>query len=76
MHGGGDAAGQGVPVVRPYVPAYRYTLVVLISQRISAVRNADRILVLQQGRIAGLGTHEELAASCEAYRELCRSFCV
>ncbi len=52
---------------------YRDTSVVLISQRISAVRNADRILVLQQGRIAGLGTHEELAASCEAYRELCRT---
>ncbi len=52
---------------------YRDTSVVLISQRISAVRNADRILVLQQGRIAGLGIHEELAASCEAYRELCRT---
>lgn len=52
---------------------YRGTSVILISQRISAVRNADRILVLHRGRIAGLGRHEELASSCEAYRELCRT---
>ncbi|MBQ6796630.1 MAG: ABC transporter ATP-binding protein [Clostridia bacterium] len=49
------------------------TAVMLISQRISAVRKADRILVLSDGRVAGLGTHEELIDSCDDYRELCIS---
>ena len=50
---------------------YRGTSVILISQRISAVRNADRILVLKKGRIMGLNTHEQLLNGCEAYREIC-----
>lgn len=47
--------------------------VVLISQRASAVRHADRILVLDNGEMAGLGTHEELFQSCPVYREICLS---
>lgn len=47
--------------------------VVLISQRVAAVRAADRILVLDGGRQVGLGTHEELLATCEVYREICDS---
>ena len=47
--------------------------VVLISQRVAAVRAADQILVLDGGRQVGLGTHEELLANCEVYREICDS---
>ena len=47
--------------------------VILISQRVAAVRGADQILVLDGGEQAGLGTHEELLATCEVYREICDS---
>lgn len=46
---------------------------VIISQRVSAVRHADRILVLDDGCQAGLGTHGELTESCPVYREICQS---
>lgn len=49
------------------------TAVVTISQRVAAVRHADQILVLDGGRQVGLGTHEELLASCPVYREICES---
>lgn len=49
------------------------TTVFLVSQRISTVRNADRILVLDDGRLVGNGTHEELFKNCEVYREICHS---
>lgn len=49
------------------------TAVVTISQRVAAVRHADQILVLDRGRQVGLGTHEELLASCPVYREICES---
>ena len=45
--------------------------VFLISQRVSAIRNADHILVLDDGRPAGYGTHQELLASCRVYQEIC-----
>ena len=47
--------------------------VFIISQRISAIRNADRILVLHEGHLVGQGTHEELISSCDIYREICDS---
>ena len=47
--------------------------VVLISQRVSSIRHADRILVLDDGRMAGLGTHAELMSTCPVYQEICRS---
>ena len=46
------------------------TTVILIAQRISSVQNADQILVLDDGTIAGLGTHEELMASNPIYQEI------
>lgn len=47
--------------------------VFLVSQRVSTVISADRILVLDDGKIAGLGSHEELLKSCEVYKEICLS---
>ena len=44
---------------------------VIISQRVSSVRDADKILVLEDGRISGVGTHEWLCENCDAYREIC-----
>lgn len=52
---------------------YRDTTLVLIAQRVSSVRNADCILVLEDGEIKGCGTHEELLASCELYGEIART---
>ena len=46
---------------------------VIVSQRVSTVRDADKICVLSHGRVAGLGTHEELLETCELYREICLS---
>lgn len=47
--------------------------VVIVAQRISTILHADQILVLDEGRIAGKGTHEELMESCSAYQEIARS---
>ena len=46
------------------------TTVVLIAQRISSVQNADQILVLDEGTIAGRGTHDELMKSNAIYQEI------
>lgn len=45
----------------------------LVSQRVSTIRNSDQIIVLNEGKIAGIGKHEELLLSCEEYREICQS---
>ncbi len=44
--------------------------VFIVSQRTSSIRNADKILVLDNGHLVGLGTHEQLLESCELYREI------
>lgn len=46
---------------------------VIVSQRVSTVRDADMICVLDHGSVAGLGTHNELYANCQLYREICQS---
>ena len=47
--------------------------VFLVSQRAATVRQADKIIVLDDGEVAGIGTHEALFQSCEVYREICLS---
>ena len=49
------------------------TTVFLVSQRVATIKNADQILVLDDGRLAGIGTHKALLNSCGVYREICES---
>ena len=46
------------------------TTTVVVAQRVSSVMHADHILVLENGQVIGAGRHEELLASCDAYREI------
>ncbi len=46
------------------------TTTFIVSQRASSIRHADQILVLEDGRVAGLGTHDELLENCEVYQEI------
>ena len=46
--------------------------VLIVAQRISTILHADKIIVLEEGRIAGIGTHEELLAGCETYQEIAK----
>lgn len=47
--------------------------VIIVAQRISTILHADQIIVLEDGKIAGKGTHEELMQSCETYQEIAKS---
>ena len=47
--------------------------VVIVSQRASTIRNADKIVVLDEGECVGIGTHQELYKNCSEYREICLS---
>ncbi|MDU7337787.1 MAG: ABC transporter ATP-binding protein [Clostridium sp.] len=47
--------------------------VLIVSQRVSSIRHADRIMVLDDGAVAGIGTHEELVQGCPVYQEICLS---
>ena len=47
--------------------------VFIVSQRVSAVMNSDKILVLDDGELVGIGTHEELLENSEIYKEICNS---
>jgi ATP-binding cassette, subfamily B, multidrug efflux pump len=51
----------------------RNATVLIVAQRVSTVMDADRIIVLEEGHIAGIGTHRELMMSCEVYREIVSS---
>ena len=45
----------------------------IVAQRISTILNADKIIVLDDGRMAGIGTHKELMKNCEVYRQIAMS---
>ena len=45
----------------------------IVAQRIGTIRHADRIVVLDEGRVAGIGTHDELMKNCSVYREIAMS---
>ena len=47
--------------------------VFLVSQRASTIMNSDKIIVMDDGQIAGIGTHRQLLSNCEVYREICQS---
>ena len=51
----------------------RESTVLLVAQRVSSVINAERIIVLDDGRIVGMGTHHELLHTCETYQEIVAS---
>ncbi len=49
------------------------TTVIMVTQRVAGIANADKIIVMDDGRIAGIGTHKELVNSCGLYKEICLS---
>ena len=51
-------------------PKTTHAAVIVVAQRVSSIRTADQILVLDDGRTVGLGTHDELLSTCETYREI------
>lgn len=52
------------------VPETRRAAVVVVAQRVATIRDADRIVVLDEGAVVGTGTHEELMATCRTYQEI------
>lgn len=51
----------------------REAAVIIVAQRVSTILHADQIIVLDDGKIAGIGTHQELMEQCEAYQEIAKS---
>lgn len=62
-----------VAVRRAIKQATGDTTTLIVAQRISTIIHADQIIVLDEGRIAGKGTHEELMKSCEVYQQIAKS---
>lgn len=60
--------------LRKALEAYvKNSAVIIVAQRISTIMNADQILVLDEGRIVGMGTHKELMRNCETYKQIAGS---
>ena len=49
------------------------SVVLIVAQRISTILHAEQIIVLDEGRVAGIGTHKELLRNCEVYRQIASS---
>lgn len=62
-----------VALRRALVPETRDAATLIIAQRISTILHADQIIVLKDGEMAGMGTHEELMETCEVYRAIAES---
>ena len=54
-------------------PSVRDAVVIIVAQRVSTIRDADQILVLEDGACVGLGTHDELLARCSTFQEIVES---
>ncbi len=54
-------------------PLTKNTVTIIIAQRVSTIKNAEKIIVLEKGKIAGSGTHHELLKNCEVYKEIVKS---
>ncbi|MNY43491.1 Multidrug resistance ABC transporter ATP-binding and permease protein [compost metagenome] len=50
-----------------------HSTMLIVAQRVSTIMDANQIIVLDEGRIAGIGTHSELMATCEVYQEIVAS---
>lgn len=48
-------------------------IMMIVAQRISTIMNADHIVVLDEGKIVGIGTHQELLKNCQIYQEIAYS---
>lgn len=59
--------------LRKAVGEIENTAVIIVSQRVNSVKQADKIAVLDDGKLKGLGAHKELLSSCRVYREICLS---
>jgi ATP-binding cassette subfamily B protein len=55
------------------IPEVLDSVTVIVGQRISTIRHANQIMVLEDGQIVGLGTHEYLSANCSTYQEIVAS---
>ena len=62
-----------VAVRRAIKQATGDTTTLIVAQRISTIIHADQIIVLDEGRVAGKGTHEELMKNCEVYQQIAKS---
>ena len=62
-----------VAVRRALREATAETTTIIVAQRISTILHADKIIVLDEGRMAGMGTHRELLETCEVYRQIAES---
>ncbi|GGK69630.1 ABC transporter ATP-binding protein [Nocardia camponoti] len=54
-------------------PAVAHASVIIVAQRIATIRDAEQIVVLEDGKVAGIGTHDELMRTCSEYREIVES---
>ena len=69
----GDPLAADARLRADLAPWVRDAAVVIVAQRVSTIRNADRILVLEDGETVGLGSHDELMATCPTYVEIVAS---
>jgi ATP-binding cassette subfamily B protein len=64
-----DSATEG-KIRETFYSKYKDTTVLLVAQRISSVQYADQIIVLENGTVNDMGTHDELMARCRVYQEI------